>query len=117
MPCLLTKVQNRDKEFTGVSGKLTLNLTDVAGTTQFVTAQTTVEDRTNPAARVAVQCDKTLTSLSFALDRQRVYAIKPTFAQLTEPFNSSAELKESCGNLVDTITVIDLVPEYIVEVA
>ena len=115
--CLLTEVPGGDNEFTAVAGTLTLNLTDVTGNTMLDTIHTSVIDRTNPGAAVAVPFTATVTSLSFVMKPKRIYAIKPTFSQLLDPFTSRAELKESCGQVIDTITVRNLVPGYIVEVA
>jgi hypothetical protein len=115
--CMLKKVPDGDNEFTAVPGTLSLVLTDLTGSTMIDTVHTLVFDRTNPAAPLPVKFTATVHTLSFPLESQKTYVIRPTFAQITAPFTSRADLKETCGQLIDTITIANLVPGYTVEVA
>ena len=48
------------------------------------------------------------------MKKGKQYLIAPTFAQLDDPLNSKANLQEDCGQVIDTITVVNLYPGYII---
>jgi hypothetical protein len=115
VPCLLTPVPNEINNFTAKAGTLSLILSDVAGNTSLDTLDSSVFDITTPGAQVAVTVAATTSSISFQLVAGKKYYLSLTFCQLVSPFSAKANLKEGCGQLIDTISAVNLYPGYIIQ--
>jgi hypothetical protein len=116
-PCLLTPVPNRVNRFTATAGTLTLVVNESNGETDLDSVNSKVSDITDPAAPKAVDHVVTNASLSFQMQSQKTYLLSLAFVQITAPYDSEAQLKEPCGQTIDTIDVTNLFPGYVVEVA
>jgi hypothetical protein len=116
-PCLLTPIPHRVNRFTATAGMLTLVLNETQGETDLDSVNSKVSDITDPNAPKAVDHVATNTSISFQMLSQKTYVLTLAFVQITAPFSSEAQLKEPCGQTVDTIDVTNLFPGYVVEVA
>jgi hypothetical protein len=114
---LLTPIANRVNRFTAKPGLLSLIIHDVEGETDLDSVNSKVTDVTNTAAPKAVDHATTNASLSFQMQAGVTYLIGLAFAQIVDPLNSTAELKEPCGQVIDTIDVTNLFPGYFVTVS
>jgi len=114
-PCLLTAKPNTVNRYKAVPGNLTLLLADVTGQTNVDSVNSKVTDITNPNNPVAVTHNCTTTSLAFLISAGKTYLVQFAFVQITNPYGSTANLKEGCGAVLDTIDATNLFPAYLME--
>jgi hypothetical protein len=116
-PCLLTPVTDEVNTFNATAGALSIKLEQVSGQTAIDCVNSKVTDLTDPNKPIAVNhsCDQTTFSLQ--LSSGKTYLVTLRFVQLVNPFSAQANLKEACGQLLDTIDATNLLPGYIIVVA
>jgi hypothetical protein len=114
-PCLLTAKPNTVNRYTAVPGSLTLLVADVTGQTNVDSVNSKVTDITNVNSPIAVTHNCTQSSLTFQIVVGKTYLVQFAFVQITNPFGSTAKLKEACGTVLDTIDATNLFPAYVME--
>ncbi len=115
VPCLLTPVDGEINIYTAKAGTLHLVLSDVVGITSLDTVDTSVFDITSPDTHLSVEFAATTSSLSFVMEAGKKYYISLTCVQLITPFSAMGQLKEACGQVIDTISAVNLYPGYIIK--
>jgi hypothetical protein len=113
--CLLTAKPNNVNRYTAIPGSLTLLVADVTGQTNVDSVNSKVTDTTNPSNPIAVTHSCTPTSLTFQIAVGKTYLVQFAFVQITNPYGSTAKLKEACGAVLDTIDATNLFPAYVME--
>jgi hypothetical protein len=116
-PCLLTPVDGEINTYTAKAGTLNLVLADVVETTRLDTVDTSVFDITTPGTNISVPFVATTTSLTFVMEAGKRYYVSLTCVQLINPFSAKGQLKEVCGQVLDTISAVNLYPGYCIQVA
>jgi|ERR1700722_1816985 len=114
-PCLLTPKPGTVNRYSALPGTLTLLVADVTGLTNVDSVNSKVTDITNPSSPIAVTHSCTSTSLTFTIVVGKTYLVQFAFVQITSPYGSTANLKEACGAILDTIDATNLFPAYLME--